>query len=273
MIELAISSWSLHGQLRQVWYEPDQDKTMINHAAEERDAVPDLLALPAQMAQNGVFVLELCNFHLPSVEESYLLQLKKAIEDAGVSLANLLIDTGNLSSADDEEWHISLQMAKFWQDIAHTLGAKGVRLDCGIDAPTPDAIERSAHALQELFDYGQQLDLDTTTENWRQLSLEPENLLEIMRQVDRPLKLCVDFGNAEKSADKMATLETLLPRGNSIHLKVTFDGMSVDTDELKTYVAMIQQANFSGHISLIVGEKTDEWERILVMKEAVENLL
>lgn len=272
MIELAISSWSLHGQLGQVWYEPDPERTMINHGG-QNTANLDLLDLPAQMAANGIFVLELCNFHLPSVEKSYLLQLKQAILDADVSLANLLIDTGNLSAADNADWLDSLKMASFWQDVARTLGAKGVRLDCGTDAPSPAAIERSAHALQELFDYGQQIGLETTVENWRQLSLEPENLLEIMRQVDRPLKLCVDFGNAEKTADKMATLETLLPRGNSIHLKVNFDGLALDEDELDTYMAMIQQANFSGHISLIVGETSDEWARIRAMKAHVERLL
>ncbi|MAU08478.1 MAG: hypothetical protein CL607_01555 [Anaerolineaceae bacterium] len=272
MIELAISSWSLHGQFGQVWYEPDPDKVMINHGG-QNPANLDLLDLPAQMAENGIFVLELCNFHLPSVENSYLLRLKQAMQDAGVSLANLLIDTGNLSAADDADWLDSIKMASFWQDIAQTLGAKGVRLDCGTDAPTPAAIERSARALQELFDYGHKIGLSTTVENWRQLSLEPVNLLEIMRQVDRPLKLCVDFGNAEKTADKMATLETLLPHANSIHLKVNFDGLAVDVDELNTYMAMIQQVNFAGHISLIVGETSDEWERIQAMKAAVERVL
>ena len=119
MIDIAISSWSLHGQLGQVWYEPDQDNIMVNHGS-QNPANLDLLDLPAQMAENGIFVLELCNFHLPSVENSYLHQLKQAMQDAGVSLANLLIDTGNLSAPDDADRLDSLKMASFWQDVAGT---------------------------------------------------------------------------------------------------------------------------------------------------------
>lgn len=271
MIELAISSWSVHGELGQVWYEPDANNVMANKASGGA-AHLDLLDLPAKMAENGIYLLELCNFHLPSVDDAYLAQFRQAMQTAGVSLVNLLIDTGNLAAPDDV-WRADIASAKMWLDVAQKLSAKGARIDCGTEAATPASIERSARALQELFDYAAQFGLEITTENWRTLSLEPVNLLEVMRQVERPLKLCVDFGNAEKTADKRATLNALMPLANSIHFKADFDGLSINEMVLRADATLIKQADFAGHITLIVGDTDDEWEKLHLLKTHITPLL
>ncbi|MYE79126.1 MAG: sugar phosphate isomerase/epimerase, partial [Chloroflexi bacterium] len=134
MIELAISSWTVHGALGAPWYEPDADGRMVNRA-ESQPAELSLLDLPAFIADEGIKLLEICNFHLPSLEDSYLARLRANIEAAGVTLVNLLVDTGNLSAADNAIWRPDIEAAKRWQDIAVKLGARGVRLDCGTDAP------------------------------------------------------------------------------------------------------------------------------------------
>lgn len=268
-IQIAISSWTVHGLLGQVWHEPDDNWNMINQNASQ-DTSLSLLDLPAYIAKDGITVLELCNFHLPSVSDDYLIQLKSALESSGVTLANLLIDTGNLSSLDDQQWQADIEQTKRWQDVAAKLGAKGTRIDCGTEPATPETIKRSATALRELVDYGKTLGLDTTTENWRTTSIEPDNLFNIIKQVDRPLKLCVDFGNAEKTADKYATLERLMPHANSIHCKGHFDGMTLDTNEFSQSLGFIKQYEFSGHISLIDDGTDSEWDRVLILKEQVE---
>lgn len=268
-IQIAISSWTVHGLLGQVWYEPDVNGLMVNQN-EGHSASLALLDLPAYMAKDGIYVLELCNFHLPSITDDYLTQLKSAMESAGVTLANLLIDTGNLSELDNAKWQADVEQAKRWQDVAVKLGAVGTRIDCGTEPATPETIKRSAEALRELVDYGTSIGLETTTENWRTTSVEPENLFKIMEQADRPMKLCVDFGNAEKTSDKSATLEALMPHANSIHCKGHFDGASLDVDEFKQSLAWVKQANFSGHISLIHNDTDDEWDRVLTLKEHVE---
>jgi len=269
MIQLAISSWTVHGALGQVWHEPDDSGAMINQNGDHPSTLT-LLELPAHMAKDGIHVLELCNFHLPSIDDDYLAQLKSALDSAGVTLANLLIDTGNLSAVDNRN---DIEMTKRWQDVAVKLGANGTRIDCGTEAPTPDALKRSADALRELVDYGKSIGLDTTTENWRTTSIEPDNLFEIIKQTDRPMKLCVDFGNAEKTNDKYATLEQLMPHADSIHCKGHFDGMTLDVDEFKQSLDFIKKYDFAGHISLIDDGTDNEWERVLILKEQVEKQL
>lgn len=271
-VDLAISSWTVHGALGKVWYEPDDNGVMVNKS-DDHPALLTLLDLPAHMAKDGIYVLELCNFHLPSIDDDYLVQLKSALESAGVTLANLLIDTGNLSELDDKKWRADLNMTKRWQDVAAKLGAKGTRIDCGTEPATQETIKRSAEALRELVEYGNSIGLHTTTENWRATSIEPDNLFEIMKQVDRPMKLCVDFGNAEKTADKYATLERLMPRANSIHCKGHFEGMTLDEDEFSQSLDFIKKYDFSGHISLIDDGTENEWDRVLILKKQVEKQL
>lgn len=270
MIRTAISSWSLHGMLGQVWYAPSQDGKLVNQNAGHSTEL-SLLELPAFVAGGGIPVLEICHFHFPSVDDDYLMQVKNALEAAGVELANILIDTGNLSSLDEAQWRADIELTKFWQDIAAKLGAKGVRIDCGTESATVETIKRSAEALQELADYGSQLGLITTTENWRATSIYADDLIEIMRQVDRPLNLCLDFGNAEKTADKYATITQLLPYATSLHCKADYhaDGQ-IDVEELDQCFRLVSGSNFDGHITLIYGDTKDEWNQILALKQLVE---
>ncbi|MCY4145260.1 MAG: TIM barrel protein [Chloroflexi bacterium] len=272
MIKLAISSWTLHGALGAPWYEPDESGAMVNRAASQ-PAELSLLELPAFIAAEGIHLLEICNFHLPAIDDGYLARLLAKIEAAGVTLVNLLIDTGNLSAADNAVWRRDIAAAKRWQRVAVKLGAKGVRLDCGSDAPSPAAIQRSCDALRELADFGAELGLHTTTENWRATSVESDNLLRIMDGVGRSLQLCVDFGNAAKTADKYATMRALLPRATSLHCKGIFTGDELDAAEFTRALALVKAAGFSGHIALICDGTDDEWRKTLVLKDHVEREL
>ena len=272
MIELAISSWTVHGALGAPWYEPDQAGVMVNRA-DSKPAELSLLELPAFIAAEDIKLLEICNFHMPSIDDSYLAQLRANIESAGVTLVNLLIDTGNLSAADAAVWRQDIEAAKRWQRIACKLGAKGVRLDCGTAAPSPAAIQRSCDALRELADFGAELGLRTTTENWRATSVESDNLLRIMDGVGRSLQLCVDFGNAAKTADKYATMRALLPRATSLHCKGNFSGDALDVAEFRLALSLVRAADFSGHVALICDGTEDEWRKVLVLKQHVEREL
>ena len=45
-----------------------------------------LLELPARVAEFGIRTLEICHFHLPSVEKTYLAELRAALASADVEL-------------------------------------------------------------------------------------------------------------------------------------------------------------------------------------------
>ena len=269
MIEMAISSWSVHGLLGGAWYLYDKDGVQTEARELAPGAMP-LLELPAFIAKDGIRLMELCNTHLPSLDDAYLAQMRAALDEAGVTLVNLLVDTGNLSAGDEAEWRGEIEAAKRWQDVALKLGAKGVRLDCGTEAPTDGAIKRSSAALRELADYGAGLDLNTTTENWRTTSVQSETLLRILGETGRPLKLCVDFGNASKTGDKYGTMQALLPYASSLHCKGYFHDGALDAAEFRHSMALVKAADFAGHVVLIDDGTDDEWDKVLTLKRHVE---
>ncbi|MEM7028759.1 MAG: TIM barrel protein [Chloroflexota bacterium] len=269
MIRIATSSWTLFNTFGRVRYAlGDNGKTVCTQEASNAELV--LMDLPAFVAKDGIHVLEVTEYHFPHTDNVYLGEFKAALAEANVELANLLIGVGNLSGLDDATWQADIDLNKRWQDIAAELGAKGTRLDCGTEPATPETRARSAAALQQLADYGANLGLTTSTENWRTTSLYPNDLLEIMDNVDQPLKLCVDFGNAAKTGDKYGTLETLMPRGTSLHCKGLFQGNVLDVDEFRRCLTIVKEANFEGHIALIYDSHDDEWEKVLALKAETE---
>jgi sugar phosphate isomerase/epimerase len=228
-----------------------------------------LLDVPAFIAAAGIHTLEICHFHFPATDDAYLGELKAALAEAGVELANVLVDTGNLSNPDLTQWQADIAMTKSWQDIAARLGATGVRVDCGLEQPSPEAMKRSAMALRELADYGTGLGLVTATENWRATSQEPDDLLEIIRQADRPLKLCVDFGNAARTDDKYQTL-AMLPYATSLHCKGIFEEGMLDRAEFQRCLSLAKEAGFDGYIALICDDGDEAWQKALILKQEVE---
>lgn len=268
MLRIAISSWTMHGCLGQVFYE-HENGTAVNKNETSSKAMP-LIDLPALVAQDGIHTLEICHFHFPHRDVSYLNELKSALDESNVELANLLIDTGNLSNPNVRKRRRDIEMIKKWQEVACQLGARGTRIDCGTEPATPITRKLSADALRELADFGAGLNLATSTENWRTTSLEAKDLLDIMEQAQRPLQLCVDFGNAEKTADKYATLAALMPHGTSLHCKGHFEENQLDKDELFRSLTLAKEAEFDGHMALIYDQTDAEWEKVLVLKEALE---
>ncbi len=73
-------------------------------------------------------------------------ELRSAAIAAGVQINNLLLDSGNLASLDDDCWHSDLAQAKRWLQMAAAVGAKGVRIDCGVEPAGPQTIARAAAA-------------------------------------------------------------------------------------------------------------------------------
>jgi sugar phosphate isomerase/epimerase len=268
MFSFSTSSWTTHGLLGQVRYQHNIDGTSFLKSGDPAAGM-SLLDLPAFIAKDGIPKIEICHFHLPTINSDYVAQLKNALQDAGLTLENILIDRGNLSDPDDATWRAEIELGKMWFRITADLGGNGCRVDCGTEPPTPAAKARSAAALQELADYAVTLGIKLTTENFRQTSVQPDDLLEIISMVDRPLNLCVDFGNANKTSDKFGTLKKLMPLGTSIHCKGEYADGQLDRADLHQALALMG-ADFAGFVTLIVDETEREWEKTLELRDAID---
>jgi sugar phosphate isomerase/epimerase len=251
MNPFAVSSWSLDGML---------------------NAGLPLLALPGAVREHGLDLLELCHFHLPTTDDPYLRSVRRALDEAGVRLLTLLIDTGDIAAPDPGEREAEIQAIRRWLDIAAALGAERARIVAGRQPPTPEVIERSAAGLAALGAEATARGVRPITENWLATGQEPDALLAIISRCG--LGLCVDVGNAEATADKYATIERLMPHAASVHFKARYgpDG-ALELDDLRRSAALMRASGFDGPISLIYQEKRDEWAGIARLRAALEEAL
>lgn len=249
MTRFAVSSWSLDGLLQ---------------------AGTPLLDVPALLRQHGMGTLEICHFHLPSTDAAYLERLRERLRAASIELFSILIDAGNIASADPDQQASDEDFIQHWIEVAGTLGAERVRIDAGLEPATPEVIERSARRLREFAQSAASIGIQVSTENWRTTSRDPDALLEILERSGGRIGLCADTGNAEATADKYQTLARLLPNATSIHFKARYSPSGdLEPEDLERCVRLIQQAHFDGVITLIFDRKRDEWAGIVQLHEAL----
>ena len=250
MTHFAVSSWSLNGLLQSL----------------------PLAELPQQLKEHDIFLLELCHFHLPSTDATYLQTFRQALQENNIKLSSLLIDTGDIASPDEAKRNSDIQEIKKWIDVAATLGAERVRIVAGNQTATPEVAARSSQHLGELVAYAKTIKVKASTENWQKTSLDTEVLLELLDR-NPELGLCADIGNAEQTHDKYATLAKLLPKATSVHFKARYENGQVEANDLQTCMRLINEAKFSGVMTMIYEGKQDEWDGVVQLKNSVERFL
>jgi len=269
---LSISSWSVHRLLGlsqwTVWDETASGQTV--HAEDGETSVA-LLDLPREAAQRGFRYLELCHFHLPTVEEPYISQLREAIESAGITLHTLLIDYGDLSSPDPVRRSSDEAFIQHWIDVAARLGASAVRVVAGEQqAGDAEAIARSAASLQRLHRYGQENGgVEVVTENFRELTATLSSWQTVMEAAGSRVRTIVDFGNMMPE-EKEAAIAYGAPIAYTIHAKPEYrvDG-SIDEEELRRSMSIAEAHGCEAPVSVIFDHEGDVWEGIERIAKAI----
>ncbi len=275
MPRLSISSWSVHRSLGSCWYEPSNDGTLANAARLPAGRAMPLIALPATIAAHGIATLELCHFHLPSIDLAYLAELRSAIASAGVELFSVLIDTGDITHPDPTQRDTDLRITRQWIERAGLLGATHVRISAGDATATPQTIKLSADNLRDLAKYARNFRVRVITENWKTLSKRPAALLEVLDRCEGEVGLCADFGNYAGDA-RIEDLKTIIPRATSIHAKAPRDANgAMNLEEFRHLLEFARQNSFDGPCSLIYGGAGDnsEWEELEILRDVVASTL
>ena len=273
MVRIGLSSFSLHlpDALGNPWYELDADGLQ---AVGSMAAAPtlDLLDMPAEIASHGVSTVDLCIQHIPSIERSYLAELRSAFEESKVELYQLLIDLGEVASADPAERSASIKLTKRWMEIAAELGSTGVRYVPGDSKPTPEAIRKSGEAFRELFDYCVQCGVEPATENYKFFNQKADDLLQVLDLSEREYGLVADFGNAQ-GPNKYDTLAKLMPRATAIHqwVEIDEDG-TLNVEDSRHCLNMARDNGFDGPIMLLGGHPYDVYRGTRDLWGAVDEL-
>jgi sugar phosphate isomerase/epimerase len=268
---LSVSTWSLHRQLGSPdSYGPENGK-QIPIATHGKGEIP-LLELPARIAEFGINTLELCHFHIPSLDKGYLNEFRSALEATNVELFSLLIDHGDITHPEHADR--DLVWIGEWIETAGILGATCARAIAGKAAPSPAALEMSRHGLQTLAKRAEGNGVRLMTENWFSILSTPENVLTLLDRLEGEVGFCLDFGNWEGET-KYTDLEAIAPRAESCHTKAHFPAPGdIDREDYVRCLDLTQDAGFAGPHTLIYdGPGDNEWEGLTIEREVVQSYL
>lgn len=248
--ETAVSSWTLHRLLTS-----DTDGSQIT-----------LYSVPALLAQHGYRAAEICNFHITSTDVPSLRLLRVALENAGVRLVNLLVDTGDISAVALDVRAREIAEAKKWIDIASAIGSDGVRIIAGRRPATPVTLQEAADIMQELAVYAADRDVAVCTENWFGLLDTPDDVIELMRLTDGNIGLKLDFGNWP-APRKFDDLRLIAPYASTTHSKpaLTANG-KIDHEDFLRCLAAIENGGFDGRHVLVYDGPDNIWAALDELK-------
>lgn len=266
---LSVSTWSLNRTLgKPAFYGVGQPLPFDTHSK----GATTLLELPAKIARAGIHTMEICHFHLPALDSVYLQELRAALKSAQVELFSLLIDDGDLTHPShrerDQAW------ISEWITIASQLDARCVRVIAGKADPTPEALDISYQAFQQLIEQGEAEGVQIMTENWFNLLSQPAYVTRLLERLEGKVDLCFDFGNWS-GPDKYQRLAQIAPYAKSCHAKASFTApYQIDKEDYTRCLDITQQAGFSGPYTLIYADAGDnEWEGLAKEIEVVHPYL
>lgn len=263
---LSTSSWSLHRALGPVYW----DKPENTDRSPQTPYGPgnlSLLEVPAKLAEMGIHTMEICHFHLPTLDAAYLDELRAALDEVGVQLFSLLIDDGDITHPEysfrDIRWVVS------WLEIAGQLGAERARVIAGKTTGN-GALGRSKVGLDQLEGIADANNVRLMTENWFDLLATPADVSEVLDSLDGRVGLCFDFGNW-RGPTKYDNLAQIAKYAESCHAKCSFEApLKPDRADYERCLQITKDAGFDGPYTLIYdGPDDDEWAGIVAEMEIV----
>jgi sugar phosphate isomerase/epimerase len=275
MPALAVSSWSVRHSLGPMY--PGLSLTRGEQPPIETFGAGALALLdfPDAARAAGIGLLDICHFHFPRTDAAYLAALSERLAAADVRVLTLLIDEGDISASDPARRERDLGHMREWIDVAARIGARYVRV-VGGEAPVDagaGAICRSAEGLASLAAYARARSVGVLTENWKSLTMAPENVLAILDGADRAVGLCADFGNY-KGLGKYDALRMILPRATTIHAHAMAEWVApgaADQGDVRRCLDLARDADFAGDYVLVFdgGSAANEWPGIARMAAIV----
>jgi sugar phosphate isomerase/epimerase len=254
---IAVSTWSLH-RLLGTTYPHDLTTDAIGAVEETYGPVGEsLLDLPAVLHNHGYHRMELVSFHLPTLDPTYIGELRSQLKGSRVVLQTLLIDAGDIT--DPEHGTRDTAWIARWIETANELGAENARIIAGKQKPTREALDRSVEGLKALADGNAGSSVRLVTENWFDLLNAPEHVAYVLDQLAGRIGLLGDFGNWQGS-EKYADLAAIFGRADLCHAKASFIEGDLDADDYGKCVDLAEAAGYTGPYTLIFDSETpSEW--------------
>ncbi len=275
MNRLSLNSWSLNemlGPSRFSRVTTSGSRPQIVQEVEEHPEKLSLLSLPAELAARGIGAVDICYFHMPTTDPSFLQELRAALQQAGVELFCLLIDFGDLTQPDSEQRELEIKHVISWIYAAGQLGALCARPVAGnASATDQEALKQAVQGYLRLASVAEDVGVRLLTENLGAFTRDPDTLLTLLDRLEGKVGLVADFGNGRRVGE-YNDLKRLLARAESAHAKpeVRLDGTLEEADFL-TCVRCAEEVGYTGPYTIVYRGPWDPWKGIEKTKALIES--
>jgi len=280
-LELSLAEWSLHRAL---------EFGKIDHLDFPSIARNDF-GIGAVEYVNGFFGGKKMNFKKAATNSTYLNELLKRSQDAGVVNHLLMVDDeGSLAVTNDKERLSAVENHKKWIEAARFLGCKTVRVNLHGDGKSDEKKTASVDSLSRLCEFAAPLNINVVVENHGSDTSNGAWLADVMRLVNKPnVGTLPDFGNfcithpwgtiqdgCKEMYDPYKGIAELLPFAKGVSAKTYDFDESGNQPKLdyKRLLEIVKSSGFTGYIGLeFEGNTQPETEGIRKTKALVERYL
>lgn len=223
----------------------------------------ELEAFPALCVEEfGINAVELCQMHFLSTDDAYIHRVKKALQDAAVTLVNIPVDVGYAAEADPAKRAEGFKQIRRWFAIAAQLESPSIRVNTG--GRGPEDLERAIEGYRELVKEAVKTGVKLLIENHGGLSQDAENIVRIIEAVGSEyLGTCPDFGGFPPE-HRYAGLERIAKYAQLVHAKFyAFDEQGQETTiDVARCVDIMRRNGFTGYYSVEYEGAGDQREGI-----------
>jgi len=212
--------------------------------------------LAAGMGCEGV---ELTAYYFPSLDRSYLNNLKRHVHHTGLSVSGTAIGT-NFAQPDESKRREHVSLTKDWIERSVVLGAPTLRVfagPVGEGSSESEAFAWVVECLQECAVAAEQAGVLLALENHGGITSTAEQVLDIQRAVGSEwLGLNLDFGNF--SGDAYTQIEQCAPYAVATHAKIVYEGpegrVRVDYERVRH---IMDNVDYRGFLAIEYEEPAD----------------
>jgi sugar phosphate isomerase/epimerase len=203
-------------------------------------------------------------------DDAYLKELKSRADDQDVSIGLIMIDmNGPLGAEDPAARATAVDNAKAWIDAAAYLDSHTIRVNAR-GPNDPDLLRKHvSNSCRALADYAAERNINVTIENHFGHSSDPNWLLSVMDEVDRPnFGTLPDFGNFTPAVDRYDAVERFMPYAKAVSAKANgfnSDGTCAETDYFRM-MRLVRDGGYAGHVGVESVGKTPEDEYAAVRR-------
>jgi sugar phosphate isomerase/epimerase len=231
----------------------------------------------------GIDAVEYVNqfFKDKAKDTTYLAELEKRANDAGVKILLIMIDgEGALGDADDARRSQAIENHYKWVEAARFLGCHSIRVNASSQGTYEEQLGRAADGLRRLTEFGAKHKINIIVENHGGLSSNGAWLASVIKKVNHPrCGTLPDFGNFNLGGgakyDRYQGVHELMPFAKAVSAKshdFNEKGEEIHTD-FRRMMKIVLAAGYRGYVGIeYEGNKISEVAGIRATKRLLQQV-